>query len=124
MWRLKPRFPDQNVKSTLYFAYCFSKITEKDISKCSKEWYSRWLIVQKDLILRISIVDVCTAYCTLKGAGPDKSNIRRDGIGDVWTKYENCFCGTEMNVNVPPPCSRLETTDNLNIQLVNLAQCG
>ena len=63
-------------------------------------------------------------YCTLKGAGPDKSSIRRDGIGDVWTKYENCFCRTEMNVNVPPPCSRLETSDNLYIQLVELAQCG
>ena len=63
-------------------------------------------------------------YYTLKGAGLDKSNIRRDGIGDVWTKYENCFCRTEMNVNVPPPCSRLETTDNLYIQLVELAQRG
>ena len=64
-------------------------------------------------------------YCTLKGAGLDKSNIRRDGIGDVWTKYENCFCRTEMNVNVPPPCSRLiETPDNLYLQLVKLAQCG
>ena len=45
-------------------------------------WYSRWLIVQKNLNLRISQNIYCGyVYCTLKGAGPDKSNIRRDGIG-------------------------------------------
>ena len=54
-------------------------------------------------------------YCTLKGAGPDKSNISRDGIGDVWTKYENCFCRTEMNVNVPLPS--LQQTRNFRQSL-------